>query len=108
LRRIGKVSDQYPIRIQRLISEVIERDRSLCVNCGRQAADVHHIIPRARGIKYSPKLWRIENMCCLCRSCHNDGQTKWMRARLLGRMWALYGYDMSWVREFGIAMEEAA
>jgi len=31
-----------------------------------------------------------------------------MRARLLGRMWALYGYDMSWVREFGIAMEEAA
>lgn len=102
------MTDQYPVWIQRLIRKVIERDRSLCVNCGRAAVDIHHIIPRSRGKKWSPKLWREENMCCVCRdqTCHN--QSRITRERLLGRMWALYGYDMAWVREFGIVLNEAA
>ena len=100
------MSNQYPVWIQRLYREVIERDRGLCVNCGRQAVDVNHIIPRSRGAKHSPKLWRLENMCCVCRACHQH--TRPARERLLGRMWALYGYDMGWVREFGIALEEVA
>lgn len=90
-----------PEWIRALVRQVIERDGGLCVLCGRVAVDPHHIIPRSRGKKWSKKLWRIENMACLCRGCHKDGQTTWMRAKLLERM-ALNGYDMQWVMEFGI------
>ena len=95
------------MRTDGLVQETIERDRGKCLECGRNAHDVHHIVPRSRGKRNSPKIWRIENMCCLCRMCHVNGQSVSMRARLLRKMHERYGYDMSWVREFGIAWEEA-
>lgn len=90
---------------KRLEREVIERDEEACVNCGRFYMDAHHIIPRGRKKPYSKETWRIENMCCLCRSCHDDGQTSWMREKLLRKMVELYDYDMAWAKEFGIAWE---
>ena len=98
-----------PLWIQRLERTVIERDEAACINCGRPAQDSpHHIVPRSRGKKWSPWIWHEANMCCLCRSCHNDGQTVWMRAKLIEKMVELYGYDMEWIREFGIVLNEAA
>lgn len=80
--------------------EVVERDEGACIKCGQWYMDVHHIVPRGRKKPYSKAMWRIENMCCLCRSCHKDGQTCWMRWLLIGKMKRLYGYDMAWVKEF--------
>ena len=91
---------------RRLIEQVLERDGGLCILCGRLAVDVHHIIPKGRAPKKSKKLWRIENLCCLCRACHSDGQTVWMRVKLLKRMIELYAYDMAWATEFVGAWEE--
>jgi len=90
---------------RQLERDVIERDDKSCINCGRPAADIHHIVAR-RGKKYSKKVWRIENMCCICRDCHVDGQTVWMRVQLLQRMQVLYGYDMDWAKD-EVVMEEA-
>lgn len=87
-----------------LCKAVIERDGGLCISCGRMAADIHHIIPRSRGIKYSPKIWREENMACLCLGCHSKAQTTTARLELLAIM--AQRYDMEWTREFGVALEE--
>jgi 5-methylcytosine-specific restriction endonuclease McrA len=100
------MTDQHPVWIQRLIRQVIERDRSMCINCDAPAVDVHHIIPRSRGKRWSPCIWHEANMCCVCRRCHKH--TRAMRERLLGRIWALYRYDMAWAKEFGFAVDEAA
>lgn len=92
---------------KRLYQEVEERDDALCVNCGAAMWEVHHIVPRSRGKSMSRKLWRVENLCCICRTCHTDGQTDWMRQKLLKIVADRYGYDMRWVQEFGIAWETA-
>ena len=91
--------------IEDLIAQVIERDESLCINCDRMAADVHHIVPKGRAKKHSETVWRIENLCCLCRACHSDGQTVWMREKLIAKMVERYNYSMGWVREFGMVWE---
>lgn len=44
-----------------------ERDSGLCVLCGAQADEVHHIIFRSRG-----GLSNLTNLACLCRECHNN------------------------------------
>ena len=95
-----------PQWIQQLERDVIERDDSTCVNCGRPAADVHHIIPR-RGKKWSKKVWRIENMMCICDVCHRFGQTVWMRVQLIRKMQEVYEYDMDWAKD-EVVMEEAS
>jgi len=90
--------------ISDLNAQVIERDEERCILCSTPAMyKPHHIVPRSRGKRWSPKLWRAENMCCMCLPHHNDGQKTWMRIELLEKMVELYDYDMSWVREFGIA-----
>jgi len=53
------------------------------------------------------KIWREENMCCICHICHKDGQTVWMRVQLLKTMQRLYGYDMEWAKD-EVVMEEVA
>ena len=101
------MSGPMPKWIDDLNREVIERDEGLCILCKAPGwYKPHHIVPRSRGKKHSPKLWRIENMCCICGLHHDDGQTVWMRERLLRKMAARYNYSMGWVREFGIAWEE--
>jgi len=86
-----------PAWAQRLEQAVAERDEGLCINCKREAVNIHHIIPR-RGKRWSRKIWREENMCCICHACHKDGQTVWMRVQLLKTMQRLYGYDMEWAK----------
>lgn len=43
----------------------IERDNGLCVLCGAQATEVHHIVFRSQLGKSN-----LENLACLCRECH--------------------------------------
>jgi len=88
-----------PDWIDPLILKVIERDNELCINCGKMAVDVHHIIPRSRGKRWSKKLWRVENMCCLCRECHAQAQSRAFRDELLKRLALRFGYDMAWTKE---------
>jgi len=85
---------------KRLLVEVAERDEELCILCGAPMAEVHHIVPKGRKKPYSKKTWRIENLCCICRACHDWGQTVWMREKLLAKMVGLYDYDMEWAKEF--------
>lgn len=42
-----------------------ERDKGLCIMCGRPATDCHHVIFRSQLGKDDP-----DNLVCLCRSCH--------------------------------------
>lgn len=101
----NKKATNRPEWIGALVREVVDRDQSLCINCGALAADVHHIVPRSRAKRWSRKVWREENMCCMCRACHADGQTIWMREKLIEQMRALYGYEEEWMREFGVVVE---
>ena len=87
-----------PAWTERLNRQVIERDEGLCILCGAKAWYApHHIVPRSRGKRWSLKLWRLENMCCVCPLHHDN--TKALRIRLLERMVEL-GHDMEWAREF--------
>jgi len=36
--------------------------------CGQQAVDIHHIFPRS---KWKKLLNDINNLCALCRTCHD-------------------------------------
>lgn len=46
--------------------QAYERDEGLCVLCGRQAVEVHHIVFRSQlGTS------ELSNLACLCRDCHN-------------------------------------
>lgn len=43
-----------------------ERDEGLCVLCGLQAVEVHHIVFRSQlGTS------ELSNLACLCRPCHD-------------------------------------
>nr|DAI10499.1 MAG TPA: HNHc [Caudoviricetes sp.] len=47
--------------------QAYERDYGLCVLCGRQAVEVHHIVFRSQlGTS------ELSNLACLCRSCHDE------------------------------------
>jgi hypothetical protein len=71
---------------QRLKEQVRERDEHQCVVCGKYAFDVHHVLSRnlLRGKRTLPLLWAMFNMCVLCEDCHRNGNTSWMRKKLLG------------------------
>lgn len=46
--------------------QAYERDYGLCVLCGRQSVEVHHIVFRSQlGTS------ELSNLVCLCRECHN-------------------------------------
>ena len=46
--------------------QAYERDKGLCVLCGRQAVEVHHIVFRSQlGTS------ALSNLACLCRPCHD-------------------------------------
>ena len=42
-----------------------ERDDGMCVLCGAQATETHHIIFRSHGGTND-----LKNIACLCRKCH--------------------------------------
>lgn len=47
-------------------TQAYERDNGLCILCGRQAVEVHHIVFRSQlGTS------ELSNLACLCRECHN-------------------------------------
>ena len=47
-------------------------DRILCTNCGQDAVDIHHIIPRGMG---GSERDYIENLVALCRKCHDKAES---------------------------------
>jgi 5-methylcytosine-specific restriction endonuclease McrA len=72
-----------------LRKECFDRDDWACRHCNnRNGIDPHHIIPRGRGGKDL-----LENLICICRTCHNafhdgrlkieliDGEVKFTRLR---------------------------
>lgn len=83
---------------------VIERDDSLCI-CGREAADVHHILGRSdcKGWKNLPEPLKSAwphvpmNMICLCKAGHRwaHDATRHSRPLLLAYLWAAFG-DKIW------------
>ena len=46
-----------------------EQDFIPCENCGKRAVDIHHIDPKKMG--GSKDKDNINNLCALCRGCHN-------------------------------------
>ena len=91
---------------ERLIREVLERDERACILCHALVWNVHHIVPRGRKRPFNRKVWRIENMACICQPHHDDGQKVKMRVKLLKKMIELYAYDMTWATEFMGRWEE--
>lgn len=55
---------------QRLKNAVRKRDSCHCVLCGRLTRVVHEIEPKSHGVKFSARIFKLENMCCLCQRCH--------------------------------------
>ena len=73
---------------QRQKERVRIRDGGLCLNCDKAIPVVHHIVSRnlLRGKRTMPLLWALWNMCLLCDECHVNGNTRWMRSKLLHLM----------------------
>ena len=77
------------------------RDRLCCVDCGRAAQDVAHIIPRSRfGRTRKHLAHQKKNMACLCRKpCHDVSHTFNGRRKLLNILRRKHGYkydDKPW------------
>lgn len=70
---------------------MIERDRGVCVLCGRPGSQVHHIVPRGWGKR--AWLWDMRNLACVCPRCHEGAHNPGIRRVLMERLGALYGYD---------------
>ena len=56
---------QSHVKIYMKAFEYGEQDVILCENCGKVAADIHHLIFKSQGGKNN-----IENVMALCRRCH--------------------------------------
>ena len=77
---MNKRTSRYNREFQRMRKVVYERDNGLCVLCGAQAAEVHHIVFRSQLGTNS-----AINLACLCRHCHEMAhgvQAKEVRLRL--------------------------
>lgn len=77
---MNKRTSRYNREFQRMRKVVYERDNGLCVLCGAQATEVHHIVFRSQLGTNS-----INNLACLCRACHEMAhgvQAKEVRLRL--------------------------
>lgn len=57
---------QYPEVTEDIKRYVADRDRELCIVCGKWYADTHHIIYRSQGGTNAPN-----NMGCMCWEHHN-------------------------------------
>src|SRR5690554_4853466 len=57
---------------KKLIKAVLERDDGICQYCGRQGANIHHIVPAGIGGK---RIHRIENLITLCLDCHREAHS---------------------------------
>jgi 5-methylcytosine-specific restriction endonuclease McrA len=53
---------------KKIIKAVLERDDSICQYCGRQGANIHHIVPAGIGGK---RRHIKENLITLCLDCHS-------------------------------------
>lgn len=63
---------------KKIIKAVLERDDSICQYCGRQGANIHHIVPAGIGGK---RRHIKENLITLCLDCHSRAHSsKDMRA----------------------------
>jgi 5-methylcytosine-specific restriction endonuclease McrA len=57
---------------KKIIKAVLERDDSICQYCGRQGANIHHIVPAGMGSK---RIHAIENLITLCLECHSGAHS---------------------------------
>jgi 5-methylcytosine-specific restriction endonuclease McrA len=64
-------SNSNPIP-QNIILQVMERDNGICQHCGRQGANIHHIVPAGMGGK---RIHAIENLITLCLDCHSGAHS---------------------------------
>lgn len=58
------------VRLKKLVEAVYERDRGMCVNCGRGLEfghKPHHIIFKSHGGGDT-----MDNLVLLCPTCHNE------------------------------------
>jgi 5-methylcytosine-specific restriction endonuclease McrA len=63
---------------KKIIKAILERDDGICQYCGRQGANIHHIVPAGMGRK---RIHAIENLITLCLECHSGAHSsKSMRA----------------------------
>lgn len=101
LARIFEIESEYmksPAEIESTY-KVIARDTDdegniRCLLCNKHADDVHEIMPRSWfGSRNKDECFKIENRCCLCRSCHNGVVSDEKRGELLYIMSQRYGYQ---------------
>lgn len=50
-----------------LYSYCVERDNQLCIICGNQGSDLHHVVYKSLGGKHRPN-----NLATLCKKHHNQ------------------------------------
>jgi len=44
----------------------VERDEHICIMCGKQGGELHHIVYRSQGGKHN-----TNNLSTLCKTCHD-------------------------------------
>ena len=60
---------RYDWRWQKLRRVVMQEHHGQCVRCGREASEVHHLVP----VREAPELgYEVSNLEPLCRRCHDD------------------------------------
>lgn len=65
------------IEWQKVRESVLMRDKYLCVNCGKPAEEVHHIIHLTPENINKPNITlNPMNLTSLCRACHFDEHKK--------------------------------
>ncbi len=57
---------------RKLVKAILERDNGICQSCGRQGANIHHIVPAGIGRK---RIHAIENLITLCLDCHSGAHS---------------------------------
>ena len=57
---------------KKLIKAILERDEGICQYCGKQGANIHHILFGGTGRK---RIHCIENLITLCGECHRGAHS---------------------------------
>lgn len=78
---------------QSVYAEVVERDGGACRDCGKAAAEIHHIVPKwMLPGKLKVKRDHPRNLICLCLRHHAEARCQSARKRHLELLRAAYGY----------------
>ena len=94
IRRISENRQAEGLYYKVVSEQVKQRDKWMCVMCGKRMWEIAHLVPRWRfGRRDFERKHALKNLACVCRDCHKQTHSFEGRQGLLNTLRERHGYD---------------